>query len=147
MAVRQRLARPVGIYEDRDRIARNLPDHVIQRLFAARPALQALLPRLSDAVARSRRLGVIGQVDQRGKVIRTTIFDLRTIDYDGSEPSLRRRLLDVVVEVLDDGRGIDERGARSGLGNLGQRAAATARSPCSVVPRAHRLRRSARLRR
>jgi hypothetical protein len=135
MAVRQRLARPVGIHEDRDRIVRNPHDHVIQGLFAAGPALQAVLPRLSDAMARSRLLGVIGQVGERGKGIRTTIFDLHTIDSCGSEPSLRRRLLDVVVEVLDDGRGIDERGARSGLGNLGQRAAATAGAPRAASSR------------
>ncbi len=29
---------------------------------------------------------------------------------------------EVVVEVVDDGRGIDERGARSGLRNLEERA-------------------------
>ncbi|MBW8767995.1 MAG: histidine kinase, partial [Geodermatophilales bacterium] len=183
MAARQRLARQLDVYEDRDRIARDLHDHVIQRVFAAGLALQSVLPRMSDAQVRSRVQAVIGQLDETVRDIRTTIFDLHTTDAVDSGESLRRRLLDivtetagsvlkptvrmsgaidslltgelaadveavvregvsnaarhsgaghvtvtldvtedVVVEIVDDGRGIDPRAARSGLRNLEQRA-------------------------
>jgi signal transduction histidine kinase len=183
MAARQRLARQLDVYEDRDRIARDLHDHVIQRVFAAGLALQALLSRVDDPQARGRVQSVIRQLDDTVRDIRTTIFDLQTTDAAGSGESLRRRLLDivnetaqgvlqptvrmsgavdslvtgelaadveavvregvsnaarhsggghvtvtldvaddVVVEILDDGRGLDPKAARSGLRNLEQRA-------------------------
>ncbi|MGZ4668415.1 MAG: GAF domain-containing protein [Blastococcus sp.] len=183
MAARQRLARQLDVYEDRDRIARDLHDHVIQRVFAAGLALQAVLPRVSDAQARSRVEYVVGQLDDTVRDIRTTIFDLHSPTATTQGASLRRRLLDmvtetaagvlaptvrmsgavdslvtgefaadveavvregvsnavrhsggshvtvtldvandVVVEVVDNGIGIDLRAARSGLRNLEERA-------------------------
>jgi signal transduction histidine kinase len=183
MAARQRLARQLDVYEDRDRIARDLHDHVIQRVFAAGLALQAVLPRVDDAQARSRVGFVVRQLDDTVRDIRTTIFDLQTTDGADAGGSVRRRLLDivnetadgileptvrmsgaidtlvtgelaadveavvregvsnaarhsggghvtvtldvadeVVVEIVDDGRGIDPQAARSGLRNLEQRA-------------------------
>jgi len=183
LAAQQRLDRQVDVYEDRDRIARDLHDHVIQRVFASGLALQAVLSRVPDPEVRRRVEGVIGQLDETVRDIRTTIFDLQTAD-GGSDGSLRRRLLDVVVEtagealaptvrmsgavdslvtgalaadveavvreavsnaarhsggrhvtvtldvtdrvvveVVDDGRGLPATGARSGLRNLEERAA------------------------
>jgi signal transduction histidine kinase len=182
MAARQRLARQLDVYEDRDRIARDLHDHVIQRVFAAGLALQSMLPRVGDPVVRNRVQTVVGQLDDTVRDIRTTIFDLHTTGAVDAGESLRRRLLDivtetagrleptvrmagavdslvtgelaadveavvregvsnaarhsggrhvtltldvtdtVVVEVVDDGRGIDLEAARSGLRNLEQRA-------------------------
>jgi signal transduction histidine kinase len=185
VAARQRLARQLDVYEDRDRIARDLHDHVIQRVFAAGLALQSVLPRVADAEVRRRIQGVVVALDDTVRDIRTTIFDLHTTDADPHADSTRRRVLDVVteiagdapaptvrmsgavdslvtgdlaadveavvreavsnvarhsgaahvtvtldvaddvvVEVVDDGRGIDERTARSGLRNLEQRARA-----------------------
>ena len=182
MAARQRLARQLDVYEDRDRIARDLHDHVIQRVFASGLALQAVLPRVQDAQAQERIRFVVGQLDDTVRDIRTTIFDLHSSDAADAGDSLRRRLLDivtetagaleptvrmagavdslvtgdlaadveavvregvsnaarhsggahvtvtldvsdsVVVEVVDDGRGIDLHAARSGLRNLQRRA-------------------------
>jgi signal transduction histidine kinase len=183
MAARQRLARELDVYEDRDRIARDLHDHVIQRVFASGLGLQSVLPRVTDPQARDRIQSVIRQLDDTVRDIRTTIFDLQTSDGVDSGTSLRRRLLDivnetaegalkptvrmsgaidsliagelaadveavvregvsnaarhsggghvtvtldvtdeVVVEIVDDGRGIDPKAARSGLRNLQQRA-------------------------
>jgi signal transduction histidine kinase len=183
MAARQRLARQLDVYEDRDRIARDLHDHVIQRVFAAGLALQAVLPRIDDGQARSRVGFVVRQLDDTVRDIRTTIFDLKTTADADAGGSVRRRLLDivnetadgileptvrmsgaidtlvtgelaadveavvregvsnaarhsggghvtvtldvadeVVVEIVDDGRGIDPQAARSGLRNLEQRA-------------------------
>ena len=182
-AARQRLARQLDVYEDRDRIARDLHDLVIQRVFAAGLALQSVLPRMSDADVRRRVQGVVAQLDDTVRDIRTTIFDLHTTDSAAHPDSLRRRVLDVVtetagdgmqptvrmsgavdslvtgelaadveavvreavsnaarhsggrrvtvtldvgtevvLEVVDDGRGIEERAARSGLRNVEQRA-------------------------
>ena len=102
MAARQRLARRFDVYQDRDRIARDLHDHVIQRIFAAGLSLQAALPRIADPDARRRVHSVVGQLDETVKDIRTTIFDLHT--NDGADPaqSLRRRLLDIATETAGD---------------------------------------------
>jgi signal transduction histidine kinase len=182
-AAQQQVARQLAVYEDRDRIARDLHDLVIQRVFAAGLALQSTLPRVTDAEVRRRVQGVVRQLDDTIRDIRTTIFDLQTTDTQEHPDSLRRRVLDivnesagddlqstvrmsgavdslvtgelatdveavvreavsnvarhagaqhvtttldvaddVVVEVVDDGRGLDERAPRSGLRNLEQRA-------------------------
>jgi signal transduction histidine kinase len=182
-AARQRVARQLDVYADRDRIARDLHDLVIQRVFAAGLALQSVLPRVGDADVRRRVQGVVQQLDDTVRDIRTTIFDLQTTDAAEHPPSLRRRVLDivnestgdglkstvrmsgavdslvtgnlaadveavvregvsnvarhsgathvtttldvaddVVVEVVDDGRGLEGHAARSGLRNLEQRA-------------------------
>jgi len=98
MAARQRLARQLDVYEDRDRIARDLHDHVIQRVFASGLALQAVLPRVGDPQARERIQTVVGQLDDTVRDIRTTIFDLHGADALDSGGSLRRRVLDIVTE-------------------------------------------------
>ena len=56
LASAQRRMRELDVLSDRDRIARDLHDHVIQRLFAVGLSLQATIPRrgpptLSDASA------------------------------------------------------------------------------------------------
>jgi signal transduction histidine kinase len=102
MAARQQLARQLDVYEDRDRIARDLHDLVIQRVFAAGLALQAVLPRVSDAEVRRRVQGVVRQLDDTVRDIRTTIFDLHTADAMDNSDSLRRRLLDVITESAGD---------------------------------------------
>ncbi|RBY82897.1 histidine kinase [Geodermatophilus sp. TF02-6] len=183
MAARARLARQLDVYADRDRIARDLHDHVIQRVFAAGLGLQSVLPRLPDAEAQRRIRAVVHQLDETVRDIRTTIFDLHTAEDADPRTSLRRRVLDivtetlgrdlhptvrvsgavdslvtgdlaadveavtreavsnaarhsgaasvtvtldvadeVVLEVTDDGRGIDPRAARSGLRNVEDRA-------------------------
>jgi signal transduction histidine kinase len=101
MAARQRLARQLDVYEDRDRIARDLHDHIIQRLFASGLALQSVLPRVTDARLHGRIQDVVGQLDEAVRDIRTTIFDLHTTDAADAGDSLRRRLLDIVTETTD----------------------------------------------
>src|SRR4029450_427574 len=85
-------------YDERGRIARDLHDLVIQRVFAAGLALQAVLPRVNDAEVRRRVQGVVAQLDDTVRDIRTTIFDLHTTDTSDAD-SLRRRVLDVVTET------------------------------------------------
>ncbi|GAB3309885.1 GAF domain-containing protein [Geodermatophilus aquaeductus] len=180
LAAQQRLARQLDVYEDRDRIARDLHDHVIQRVFAAGLTLQSVAPRIADPQVRSRIRDVVRHLDDTVRDIRTSIFDLHTSEQ--SDDGLRRRVLDtvagtagdlqstvrtsgavdtlitgelatdvvavvreavsnavrhsgarhvtvtldagdeLVLEVVDDGCGIDARAARSGLRNLEERA-------------------------
>jgi signal transduction histidine kinase len=102
MAARQQVARRLDVYEDRDRIARDLHDHVIQRLFAAGLSLQAAAARVPDDAVR-RRLGqVVDQLDETVRDIRTTIFDLHTTDTADHAGSLRRQVLDIVTETAGD---------------------------------------------
>jgi len=101
-AARQRLARQLDVYADRDRIARDLHDLVIQRVFAAGLALQSVLPRLQDGDVRRRVRSVVGQLDETVRDIRTTIFDLHTAGADEHAESTRRRLSDAVAELTAD---------------------------------------------
>jgi signal transduction histidine kinase len=98
LADKQRRQRMFDLLADRDRIAGDLHDHVIQRLFAAGMSLQAIVGRIADGEARSRVYNVVSQLDETMREIRTSIFDLQTSGEDGST-SLRRRMLDLVAEV------------------------------------------------
>ncbi|MEI4280853.1 GAF domain-containing sensor histidine kinase [Klenkia terrae] len=101
-AARQRVARRLDVVADRERIARDLHDHVIQRLFAAGLSLQAALPRVADDQVRVRLSRVVEQLDETVRDIRTTIYDLH--DSRAVDPSagLRRRLREVVTETAGD---------------------------------------------
>lgn len=88
-ADRQRL----DLIEDRARIARDLHDNVIQRLFGAGLGLQALAAKIPDHAAL-----IAAQVEQIDAAIadfRTAIFALQTPDPE----SVRHRLLDVANEL------------------------------------------------
>lgn len=100
--------------EDRERIARNLHDSVIQRLYAAALELEFLSMDGTPPPERSR-LGTIGR-DLQGLIaeIRNEIFDVKR----SIETGLREELLDVMmpmaqaygvsVEVETDVRGLDD---------------------------------------
>jgi PAS domain S-box-containing protein len=65
------------VFEDRERIARDLHDIVIQRLFAAGMAVQAVLSRTADATQAQRLGSVVDELDQSVREIRTAIFGLQ----------------------------------------------------------------------
>jgi len=73
----------IALLEDRDRIARDLHDHVIQRLFAAGLSVQSVASRMSDGRATERLSQIVDDIDDTIRQIRTTIFELRT--HDGSQ--------------------------------------------------------------
>lgn len=90
----------LAVYADRERIARDLHDLTIQRIFAAGLSLQTLSRRLHapgpDLPAAAARLdGVIDELDAAIAEIRTTIFDLQfTADQEAtSATSTRARVL------------------------------------------------------
>jgi PAS domain S-box-containing protein len=95
----------VAIAEDRERIARDLHDTVIQRLFAAGLNLQATAG-LVDSRARSRIESTIDGLDQTITDLRTAVFSLQGA---GSTPEgLRGRLLAVIADATP-GLGFDPR--------------------------------------
>ncbi|SHG85260.1 sensor histidine kinase [Streptoalloteichus hindustanus] len=102
LAAKHHAQRELDVLADRDRIARDLHDHVIQRLFATGLGLQGTLRRSADAEVRRRIQQAVEQLDQTVREIRTSIFDLHTPPSE-EETSLRRRLLDVISEASGDG--------------------------------------------
>lgn len=87
---RQRLE----LAEERNRIARDLHDHVIQRLFGAGLGLQALASTAPEPI----RIGIAEQVDAIDAAIseiRTAVFALTS--RTTAAPTLRHRVLDVVT--------------------------------------------------
>jgi signal transduction histidine kinase len=83
--------------EDRERIARNLHDTVIQRLFATGMVLQATEPLVDQPEARARLQRAVEDLDETIRAIRTTIFELE--ERRRARPGLRREILDVVSEA------------------------------------------------
>ena len=83
----------LSIYEDRDRIARDLHDLVIQRLFATGMQLQGATRHadLPDDV-RDRISGAVDDLDETIREIRQTIFALHE-PVDATSDSLRARVL------------------------------------------------------
>ncbi|MBX7450490.1 GAF domain-containing sensor histidine kinase [Mycolicibacterium sp. 3033] len=181
LATTQRRLRELDVLSDRDRIARDLHDHVIQRLFAVGLALQGTIPRARGAEVQQRLSESVDDLQQVIQEIRTTIFDLHgsqsgvtrlrqrldeaiaqfatpkirtTVQYSGPLSVVGAALADhaeavvreavsnavrhadatslaitvaandeLVIEVVDNGRGISGSITGSGLTNLGQRAA------------------------
>ncbi|MCU1574670.1 MAG: histidine kinase [Micrococcaceae bacterium] len=77
-----RLREQVMLFRDRDRIAQDLHDVVIQRLFAAGLSIQSLRRFTDDSVAISRIRAVTGELDETIKVLRDTIYSLHTGQED-----------------------------------------------------------------
>lgn len=87
------------VVEDRERIARELHDTVIQRLFATGLALQGAAARVSDPDLAERLESAVADLDDTVSHIRTTIFELQRHRVPGR--SVRREILDLVGEVLE----------------------------------------------
>ncbi|MFD4674375.1 GAF domain-containing protein [Lentzea sp. NPDC058450] len=96
-AEQQRSQRLLDVLEDRDRIARDLHDHVIQRLFVTGLTLQATMRRVTEPEVAARLQTAVEQLDETVREIRTSIFDLHSTD----NTSLRRRLLDLVAGLTE----------------------------------------------
>ncbi|PZF59063.1 hypothetical protein DEI81_14225 [Curtobacterium sp. MCBD17_013] len=83
--------------EDRSRIARDLHDHVIQRLFAAGLTLQSLEPAV-PATVRQEFADQIDAIDTAIAEIRTAVFALKTPPRT-APTTIRHRVLDTIAEV------------------------------------------------
>ncbi|HET8601485.1 MAG TPA: GAF domain-containing sensor histidine kinase [Segeticoccus sp.] len=172
----------MALLEDRERIARDMHDHVIQRLFATGLSLQSAARLAQHPLVRARLEDAVDELDESIRHIRHTIFELhRPIPTGGLRAELHSLVDDITqslgfpprlsiegslggladgleadivavvreglsniarhahaskasvditagdricIVVTDDGVGADPGLARSGLVNLGSRAAA-----------------------
>lgn len=89
--------RRVAVLEDRSRIARDLHDHVIQRLFAAGLNLQAAAAD-ADTDTAGRVMAQIEEIDGAIAQIRQSIFAMQR-GMDPTTVSLRARILEIVDRV------------------------------------------------
>jgi signal transduction histidine kinase len=76
-------AERVSVYRDRDRIARDLHDLVIQRLYATGMSLQGTMPMIGRPEAADRISQAVDAMDQTIKEIRGTIFALHAREAEG----------------------------------------------------------------
>jgi signal transduction histidine kinase len=88
----------VVLLEDHDRIARDLHDHVIQRLFGAGLIIQSVSAVLESPSEISRLSDVIDDLDDTIRQIRMSIFQLRG-PLGPAAASVRAQLLAVVAEL------------------------------------------------
>ena len=94
LAEARREGERVVLYEDRDRIARDLHDLVIQRLFASGMQLESMTRLLDNEEAVTRVRHVVDELDLTIREIRSAIYALQTPDAAKGR-SLRSQLLDV----------------------------------------------------
>jgi len=90
-------AERVLLYEDRDRIARDLHDLVIQRLYATGMSLEGTMPMITRPEVASRITNAVDAMDETIKDIRATIFALQARDAD--QPDLRGDIVALVEEM------------------------------------------------
>ncbi|MFL6163810.1 MAG: GAF domain-containing protein [Jatrophihabitantaceae bacterium] len=88
----------VVLLEDRDRIARDLHDHVIQRLFGAGLTVESVAAGLRDSTVDERLSQVVGDIDDTIRQIRSSIFRLRGPIAVGTS-QVRLRLLELIAEL------------------------------------------------
>ncbi|MEI5007645.1 GAF domain-containing sensor histidine kinase [Streptomyces sp. PmtA] len=98
LAERRSDAEQLALLEDRDRIARDLHDLAIQRLFATGMTLQSAARLVQHEGAAERVSRAVGDLDETIKIIRSTIFGLRAREED-TGPSLRARIARTVGEA------------------------------------------------
>jgi signal transduction histidine kinase len=98
LAERRRDAEQIAVLQDRDRIARDLHDLAIQRLFATGMTLQSAGRFIEHQEAAERVVRAVDDLDETIKIIRSTIFGLRARDAVAG-PSLRARAVRVVGEA------------------------------------------------
>ncbi|MFJ7243519.1 GAF domain-containing protein [Kitasatospora sp. NPDC098652] len=97
LAERRRDAEQLNLLEDRDRIARDLHDLAIQRLFATGMTLQSATRLIESPAAADRVARAVADLDETIKIIRSTIFGLRA--HSEPDRGLRARATRVVTEA------------------------------------------------
>jgi PAS domain S-box-containing protein len=88
----------IWVLEDRNRIARELHDHVVQRIFAVGLSLQALASTQPVDTVRTRLEDLTAEIDLTIKEIRQTIYGIRG-PGQGSGTAVRDRIVAVVDEL------------------------------------------------
>jgi two-component system, NarL family, sensor histidine kinase DevS len=91
-------AERLAVFQDRDRIARDLHDLVIQRLYASGMKLQGTLPLIGRPDAAERASSVVDDLDATIRDIRGAIFRLQARGST-DQPTLRAQITEVVQEM------------------------------------------------
>jgi len=92
----QRAEQHLRVVEDRERIARDLHDIVIQKLFACGMTVQSVAARSDDSEPARRLNSVVDELDETIREIRSVIFSLQSDTRD--TPGVRAD----VLRILDD---------------------------------------------
>jgi two-component system, NarL family, sensor histidine kinase DevS len=88
----------LAMLEDRARIARELHDHVVQKLFGAGLTIQGTATMVADPQVRGRLASTIATLDDTIRSIRTSIFELQ--DPDPAPAPVRPRVSAVLAELV-----------------------------------------------
>jgi signal transduction histidine kinase len=91
-------AERLSVYQDRDRIAHDLHDLVIQRLYATGMSLEGTMPMITRPEVSARIRHAVDAMDQTIKEIRGAIFALQARET-GDQPDLRGKVVDLVEEM------------------------------------------------
>jgi signal transduction histidine kinase len=100
LAAAREHARELMLLADRERIAHDLHDHVIQRLFAAGMDLQGTIARSRSPEVTQRLCHTLDTLQNTIDDIRASIFKLQVTSSPG--PGLRHRIADVVRELTEN---------------------------------------------
>jgi len=98
LARQRRETEQLSLFRDRDRIARDLHDTVIQRLFATGMQLESSMRYVTEPEASDRIQGAVGDLDKTIKEIRSTIYSLQRSERTPSS-SLRARIVELIEEL------------------------------------------------
>jgi signal transduction histidine kinase len=98
LAEHRRQAERVAVFEDRDRIARDLHDLVIQRLYATGMSLQGAVGLIGTPEVAERVSVAVDALDETIREIRSSIFALQTRQLE-RPAGLRSRILQVADEM------------------------------------------------
>ena len=93
-------ARQLTIVAERERIAHDLHDHVIQRLFAAGMDLQGTVARVRSPEVSGRLNRTLDDLQTIIEEIRTTIFQLKS--RSGNDGGFRHRIQRVVADLTEN---------------------------------------------
>jgi signal transduction histidine kinase len=93
-------AEHLSVLEDRDRIARDLHDLVIQRLYATGMSLEGTVPMTTRREVADRIRNAVDAMDDTIKDIRATIFALQSRSR-AAEPRLRSDIVALVDELTE----------------------------------------------
>ena len=98
LAEHRRETERLSVFEDRDRIARDLHDLVIQRLYATGMSLEGATPLITRPEVATRVRTAVDAMDETIKDIRATIFALQARSTE-KPPGTRARILAVADEM------------------------------------------------
>jgi signal transduction histidine kinase len=93
-------ARELAILADRERIAHDLHDHVIQKLFAAGLDIQSTIARARSPEVSDRLTGTLDDLQGTIDDIRATIFKLQNPAAESED--FRQRIQDTIAELTED---------------------------------------------